>query len=1242
MGKETIVRQNRCDKEMNFLLFGCYSFFMAMQLFIRDSARPELINVINMALYMVFVPGFIFRLGYCCHRMVRTGSGQERRQWVKYTALRYYAYFFLLAFAFEVKSGLLAGGVSRKALILSAGADVLSLLSIPAVSAVFFSMALILFFVWIADQKLGKLFQSKKGMALAGAVLLACALLRTDGECYTLVAALVGSLGQQAVPALPYFAFFLLGVWFEKKKPGFQWKLFLVSAGVTAVSLLLYRTPLQDLFRVTASLLPVYLVYAAAEGLSEVTLRFRPAEVVCDKTELIFWCYALVMFALSVMDRFQNIGLKRTLLLVVCGMLGLLAAFLAFWLFSRCYGFLDDYLHNRVRHKTAAYFIIYTAVFSFLLLLVFFDFILRGKTFIILGDGVSQYFPRTIQYSRYIRDMLTGLFSGNFRLPMYDFRNGLGAEVTYSLEPLYSIYALFGEEHMEFAYNLVTVLRFYLAGITSSILCLYFKKDYFSAFMGSVVYVICGFALYGGAMHTMFMIPMIMLPLLILSIEEILRHRRWYLCSIFVAVSLLGNYYFLYMNTIAMGIYFLVCFFCQKEPGERTFRKFVGRGLVISGSYLLGVGMGCMTIFTTFGKYLGSGRKGSVLIKTASLFFYRAEWLLSCFQTFLTTANSPGEWLKLGYLPIAMLAVVILFARKGRKELKLFSVISVIFMMFPVFGFIFSGFSTVINRWCYMASLVVGYTVADTLPDLLRMRRRDKRLCGAVVALYGFLAFFGNYYKNTSAVKIAAVLLLVTFAVVLLCQEEQGWMSLITRKSLLFVLTAAIVFYQGYSIYEIRGRIDQYASTGYTLNKVGNTPLRALEELEDESFYRATVPKLSYNTGNASMLLDYHSTSLISSTYNGYINEYLRMMGNTSYSSMQYLGMNNRLFENDLAAVKYYAAYKKIAFPLPFGFREVLETEVDGKEAHIYENQYALPLGYTYDSAVTQEELEAYNVLERQEVMMQQVMLSDQDLNPALNLEQGEAAVTTEALEITQVTEDGAQLEEHSLVAGRGDEGEKKKGKYRLTLQFEGRANSETYLVLHGAYLEGDMSEDPIDLTISAGGSSQSYSFEADDYRYNTGQEDFVFNLGYHEEPVTSCRITMKREGEIRFDSLDIYAQPMDNVPAYTAALTESTLENVELGTNTVSGTISADKDKILVLSIPYQKGWKAYVDGEEAEITRANYMYMALPITAGEHTVELTFAIPGVKYALVITPVSVVLLIIICLAAWAAKKRKK
>lgn len=61
-----------------------------------------------------------------------------------------------------------------------------------------------------------------------------------------------------------------------------------------------------------------------------------------------------------------------------------------------------------------------------------------------------------------------------------------------------------------------------------------------------------------------------------------------------------------------------------------------------------------------------------------------------------------------------------------------------------------------------------------------------------------------------------------------------------------------------------------------------------------------------------------------------------------------------------------------------------------------------------------------------------------------------------------------------------------------------------------------------------------------------------------------------------------------------------------------IEGTVNAQEDGLFFTSIPYEKGWKAYVDGKEVELTPVANAMVAFPITKGEHTITLKFIPDG------------------------------
>jgi hypothetical protein len=77
---------------------------------------------------------------------------------------------------------------------------------------------------------------------------------------------------------------------------------------------------------------------------------------------------------------------------------------------------------------------------------------------------------------------------------------------------------------------------------------------------------------------------------------------------------------------------------------------------------------------------------------------------------------------------------------------------------------------------------------------------------------------------------------------------------------------------------------------------------------------------------------------------------------------------------------------------------------------------------------------------------------------------------------------------------------------------------------------------------------------------------------------------------------------PFNGTPAHDAAI-------VAEGSAVVDVQADAPAGGFLVLTDPYYPGWRAFVDGQEAPILRADYLFRAVALAPGSHLVRFTFA---------------------------------
>lgn len=108
-----------------------------------------------------------------------------------------------------------------------------------------------------------------------------------------------------------------------------------------------------------------------------------------------------------------------------------------------------------------------------------------------------------------------------------------------------------------------------------------------------------------------------------------------------------------------------------------------------------------------------------------------------------------------------------------------------------------------------------------------------------------------------------------------------------------------------------------------------------------------------------------------------------------------------------------------------------------------------------------------------------------------------------------------------------------------------------------------------------------------------------------------------------------MYAQPMSDFAQRIEELQKRSLQNVEVQTDCVRGTVEMDAPGVMQFAIPYSTGWTIRIDGEKAQPLCTAETFLAVELPEGAHDIELTYRTPMLYEGIACSVISALILII-------------
>ena len=937
---------------------------------------------------------------------------------------------------------------------------------------------------------------------------------------------------------------------------------------------------------------------------------------------------------------------------------------------------------------------IYTLLFLITAAGVYIFIFFKGLTFLRNGtgnvDGLTQIYPSYTSFRRVFSDAVQGRGLDGW---MWSYGLGSSTFDVFKVKlfmPFTYLIMLVPQHFQDIAYDLVGILREYLCGFTFLFFAREERLKPFGAVMGALSYAFSAWVFHATMSQDTFVIAAILLPLLIMGTDRFLKGKSPLLFILTVAFYVISGVLWAYIAGIVVIIYYLFRYprfygrsgiYAGAGGGAKNFLNVTGRFLLCGITGLLISSMFLISIFQT----IGGSVTESTYDKYGTLFTVKDYMLAPVKLLCHNTIAPPFSFIFAGVLVTVLLPVLLLRIR--RSTAAQMAIFFLMISLFPITGSIFNGMSYSVGRWHFAVAFFMVWAAMECLDHEVLKKTSAKVLMTAWFLLLGawdvgVLMYVLRMVRHDDALEAlfgfacAFVILIAIFALEINYEKEGKGPARIRRMAkgcIAVLLIADLVVTANVQIlppgYALSSRV---LAAGEAEKMFQSSPQRATAALQkqDSSFFRTDQidsiddDRLPGIPVNESWYWGNRSIYLYSSALSRRWLDFNRILGNNRGYFRRTVSYDNdqRAVLDYLMGVKYFLGDSEgkpegASAYAPYGF--VPSGKTDGVD--VLESKYFMGLGSTFQSYITQSELEQVPLMEREQVLMQTAVVPDGYKGSLAGVPHADlSSLATDVKELPV----NIQATDNGTITGSADGGsiQVKKGgmDFRLTIPdvkncqimvtFQGlKEQSRTYeqeLALYDTNKEKKgfsdlkysivkrsyrMTDKQFKIKLKMNGIEKRLISDIGQYQGIGNVEDFTTNMGYFDEAGGDILCKLNEPGTYTYKSIRVYAVPMDIYASNARALDERKLDVESWDNDRILGNVSADKNSILFLSIPANRGWHAYIDGKETDMIQGlDIAFSGIRVPAGNHRIELTYSYPGFAAGMAGTAAGFLLLILI------------